>query len=115
MPLIAIPLTTTEREFLVQGLSQWKGPARPTEALSALFGYKDTAALDAGFERIQDAIERREPLPAEDWHRTLLATELAFASDLHGAGTEWSTVTRFSDTESIELLRSLQHKLAGLL
>jgi len=46
-----------------------------------------------------------------DWFRTLASTEIMFASDLFGAGVEWSIVTGLSDSESLMILRSVQRKL----
>jgi hypothetical protein len=41
----------------------------------------------------------------------LVATEIVFASDVFGAGVEWSTVTGSTDAETIAVLRQLQRKL----
>jgi hypothetical protein len=50
-----------------------------------------------------------------DWARILLATEIVFASDLMGSGTEWRTTTGMTDEETINLLRGIQRKLGGVL
>lgn len=47
-----------------------------------------------------------------DWLRVIQATELVFLSDSVGAGVEWS-VTRFTDGETVGLLRSIQEKFAS--
>jgi hypothetical protein len=46
-----------------------------------------------------------------DWARALLATELAFASEVVGSGYEWSTTTGWSDDTTVKILRSTQLKL----
>ncbi len=52
-----------------------------------------------------------EPLSRTDWTRTLLATEIVFIDNVVGAGWDWSPVTGFSDTETLQVLRRLQRKL----
>lgn len=37
-------------------------------------------------------------------------TEITWASDLVGAGLDFATVTGFSDTEAVSLLRGLQRR-----
>ncbi|MDM7888577.1 hypothetical protein QUG98_08930 [Curtobacterium sp. RHCJP20] len=51
-------------------------------------------------------------MPIDDWRRTLLATEVVFASDIVGSGIEWETATGVRDATALQLLRSLQRKLA---
>ena len=46
-----------------------------------------------------------------DWAWALLATELAFASEVVGSGYEWSTTTGWSDDTTVKVLRSTQLKL----
>jgi hypothetical protein len=55
-----------------------------------------------------------QPLTPADWRRALLATELAFASDVLGSGVEWSTTTGWRDDETIRCLRNIQRKLARI-
>jgi hypothetical protein len=53
-------------------------------------------------------------MSALEWTRTLAAAEISFASDIQGAGVEWSTVSGISDAEGIALLRQLQRKLGRI-
>jgi hypothetical protein len=52
----------------------------------------------------------RESLTDLDWARALFLTEITWASGLVGAGLDFATVTGFSDTEAVRLLRGLQHR-----
>jgi len=111
---IEITLTDKERRILLAGLLEWGGPAHPTEELAAAMGFKSVEDLLSQRDRLAQALVRKEPLTRLDWGRTLLATELAFVSDLIGSGVEWSTTTGLSDPESMKLLRAVQRKMAGL-
>jgi hypothetical protein len=51
----------------------------------------------------------------EDWRRTLLATEIVFASDVVGAGTDWPVTTGLSDQETVAALRAIQKKIGRAL
>ena len=46
-----------------------------------------------------------------DWARTILATEIVFASNLLGSGCDWSITTGFSDAETLKSLREIQTKV----
>ena len=106
-----VPLSKDERDLLAQGLLQWDGPATCTEELAVAIGFKSVDGLRIEAKRICGDLRDLRPLSQLDWTRTLLSTEIMFASDMMGAGVEWPTVTRFSDEETIVLLRGLQRKL----
>jgi len=53
-------------------------------------------------------------LSGRDCRSALIATEIAFASDVYGAGAEWPTVTGFADDETVEILRAVQRKLVSI-
>jgi hypothetical protein len=101
-----------ERRLLSEGLQQWGGPAKPTDQLAVAIGFAGVADFDAGRERIAAEIELGGPLTTLDATRALAATEIVFASDIFGAGVEWSIVTGLTDEETLRTLRSLQRKLA---
>ena len=65
--------------------------------------------------RLERAVTNGEPLTNLDWARVLFLTEITWASGLVGAGLDFATVTGFSDTEAVSLLRGLQRrrKLGG--
>ena len=109
--LIDVPLTDEERLFLRCGLSEWGGPARCTDALAFAMGFRNVANLHEEGHLLQESLGRHEPLSQHDWVRTLLATEIVFASNVVGSGRDWSISAGFSDEDSIRLLRTLQRKI----
>ena len=60
--------------------------------------------------RLERAVTNGEPLTNLDWARVLFLTEITWASGLVGAGLDFATVTGFSDTEAVSLLRGLQRR-----
>ena len=46
-----------------------------------------------------------------DWTRAMVATEIAFASDLLGVGTEWVVIDGRPDEYWVRILRTLQNKV----
>lgn len=109
--LIDLELTDVERTVLAVGLNEWGGPARVTEEFACAMGFRDQADMFGESQRIMKQLGRGEPLAALDWARTVLATEVVFASDLVGSGRDWTSTTGFSDVDTIELLRTIQGKL----
>ena len=110
--LIAVDLTKGERELLARGLAEWGGPASATEALARAMGFESSEDLEREGRELGYALRREDHLTREDWRRTLLATEIVFASDVFGAGTDWSITTGLSDEETIKVLRSIQRKFS---
>jgi hypothetical protein len=110
--LVLIDLTEPERYVLSRGLAEWGGPARCTDALAVAMGFQGLEDLLAEGHRMRRSIRAGEPLSREDWRRTLVATEVVFASDVFGAGWDWSITTGLSDEETIKTLRALQRKIA---
>ncbi|MFE4651373.1 hypothetical protein OH781_24390 [Streptomyces sp. NBC_01550] len=106
-----LTLTDEETRLLQQGLVEWSGPARCTEEFAVAMGFDDTDDLNRRGDRIRTALAAKEPLEPMDWARALLATELAFASEVVGSGYEWSTTTGWSDDVTVKILRSTQLKL----
>ena len=110
---VAFDLTDQERQLLWRGLFEWGGPARPTDALAIAMGFQDTANLLNEGSRIGEVIRAGGSLSKPDWRRALLATEIVFASGVVGSGLDWSITTGFQDDKTIEILRSIQRKMAG--
>jgi hypothetical protein len=106
-------LSADEREFLREGLSQWGGPAGCTDELAVAMGFDSVHDLLSENRRLAAGVSTGTPMSGRDWARTLVCAEIDFASDVFGAGVEWETVTAFSDTDSLRLLRSIQRKLVG--
>src|SRR6266700_711602 len=111
--LLAFDLTEEERFMLNRGLVEWGGPAYCTDAMAVAMGFESVADLAVQSQRILAELDAQAPLSGWDWKRTLLATEIVFASDVVGAGVEWPTTTGLDDARSLEVLRSLQRKLVG--
>ena len=111
LDLVDVELTGGERRLLDTGLGQWGGPARLTEQLAIAMGFAGQADFFAQSERLSEALRDSQALSRLDWTRILLATEIAFASDVVGAGVEWQTVVGWSDEETISVLRQVQRKL----
>jgi hypothetical protein len=107
-------LTDAERFVLTQGLAEWGGPAHCTDAMARAMGFRDVANLFEDGGRIARDLHARRPLSRRDWTRALLATEIVFASDVLGSGTEWPDTTGLDDQETLQTLRSIQYKLAGV-
>jgi hypothetical protein len=106
-------LAEDEWEILLAGVRQWGGPATPTAELAVALGFGDVSDLYAESRRLADVLSDRTDLSSVDAVRALVATEIAFGSDVFGAGVEWETVTGLSDEETIAVLRRLQRKLVG--
>ncbi|MFD9541628.1 hypothetical protein [Streptomyces sp. NPDC060022] len=106
-----LTLTDEESQLLQQGLIEWSGPARCTEEFAVAMGFEGTEDLNRRGLWIRRALAEREALDPMDWARALLATELAFASDVVGSGYEWSTTTGWPDDTTVRVLRSTQLKL----
>ena len=81
------------------------------EEFAVAMGFDGTEDLHYRSLRIRAALIAHEALEPMDWARALLATELAFASDVVGSGYEWSTTTGWSDETTVRVLRSTQLKL----
>ncbi|GLD02176.1 hypothetical protein Mkiyose1088_40420 [Mycobacterium kiyosense] len=109
--LVAVALTADDRWLLTHGLLQWRAPgARCTEAMAIAIGFDSVEDLLGRSDRLKALIDRGEPLSKADWTRTLLATEVCFASDVLGAGVEWDAIAG-DDAFTLEVLRLLQRKL----
>lgn len=113
MTTIGFALHPNEVTVLVRGLGQWDGPGRPTHELAIALGWPDLAGMDEGSARLARSIADGEELSPLDWTRALASAELAFASDVFGAGVEWSTCTGLDDASTLATLRGLQRKLVS--
>jgi hypothetical protein len=111
--LVNFDLSADERELLCEGLSQWGGPAGCTDELAIAMGFEGAGDLLTEIARLAAPVSTGTPMSGRDWARTLVCAEIDFASDVFGAGVEWETVTAFSDTDSLRLLRLIQRKLVG--
>lgn len=108
---IQLDLTDREREILRSGLHEWGGPAWVTQELAVAMGFRDQSDLFRDGDRLVAALKASKPMTPLDWAKTILATEIVFASDLVGSGCEWSTTTGWSDDETLTSLREIQRKV----
>jgi len=108
---VEVALDAEERRMLRCGLTEWGGPARCTEEMAVALGFQGVDDLHATGHQIAEALEAREPLTQLDWVRALLATEVAFASDVVGSGVEWAVTTGLTDRDALAVLRRLQRKI----
>lgn len=109
--LTYLDLDDDERYILSRGIVEWGGPAYPTEGLAVAMGFLSVQDLLLDGKRLHDAVKAGHPLSSTDWFRVVLATEIAFASDLVGSGRDWSITTGVSDEQSLRTLRGIQRKL----
>ena len=103
-----------ERELLWQGLHQWGGPTRPTDAIASVIGFEDVETLHRDGDWIRHLLREGRPLTKIDWARALIAVEIVWASNYYGAAGDWEIVSGWSDEQTLRSLRSIQRKLAGL-
>jgi hypothetical protein len=111
--LISVALSERERFLLRCGIVEWGGPARCTEEMAVALGFGSVQSLLDETDRLVRALDSGQPLSRLDWLRVLLATEVVFASNTLGSGTDWSTTTGLADDETIQLLRAVQRTLTG--
>lgn len=113
--IVEVPLTVDERDLLWQGLHQWGGPTRPTDAVARVIGFDDVESLHTEGRRIRALLREGAPLSKLDWQRALVAVEIVWASNFYGAGNDWEAVAAtWDDERTLHTLRSIQQKLAGL-
>ncbi len=108
--LVAVDLTDREREFIRQALEQWALSAADAPFPFQVLGLSTWEEFGALTLRLRRAVTSGQPLEDIDWARVLFLTEITWASDLVGAGLDFATVTGFSDTEAVSLLRGLQRR-----
>src|SRR6266550_6299637 len=113
--LVSIALTPDERALLMRGLSEWGGPAQCSDELAIAMGFAGVQDLSSQADRLRDALNKQAPLRSSDWRRTLVATEIVFASDVFGSALDWPTTTGLSDEKTIRLLREVQRKVGAAL
>jgi len=88
---------------------EFGGPAKGASLVAPLVGAASIHEFFQLTDRLQAAIRDGEPLSNLDWARALAITEISWASDLPGAGSEFGTNMR--DERALAALRSLQRKL----
>lgn len=114
MEFVVADLTERERDFISQALEQWALAASVMPFPFQILGLSTWDEFGELTFRLQHAVTDNEPLTDLDWARVLYLTECSWASEVVGAGRGFATVTGYSDTEAVSLLRSLQRKIGGI-
>jgi hypothetical protein len=109
--VVDVELADDERELLMCGLGQWGGPANASDVVAHLLGLADAAAMYAELDRIRRLLGERAPLTHRDWRCALAATEIVWASEFHGAASDWVTCTGWDDARTVQVLRRVQRRL----
>ncbi|MFE1592274.1 hypothetical protein [Nocardia sp. NPDC058705] len=104
-------LSVRERDFVDACLASWTGISTRAPIPVRALGYSDRDHFDHEVDRLRRAISVGGKLSEVDTARVLFLSELAFGSDLFGAGIEFRMVSTFDDTEGIAVLRALQRQL----
>jgi hypothetical protein len=112
------PLTTDERSLIWHALALWDGQISAKPIPIRVFGFNDWVQLDATTERLRQAVADSHNGDTTgicdlDRGRMQLLTELAWGSDLIGAGLEFAQMTGISDRTTTGLVRRIQRKLCG--
>jgi hypothetical protein len=102
-------------QLLGVGLIEWGGVAYCTNEFAVAMGFDSAQSMPIACRRIRKELIECGSLESNDWIRSLLATEVAFVSDVVGSGYEWSTTTGWLDEETVLTLRTVQRKLAKII
>jgi hypothetical protein len=112
--LVTVDLPGDQRGLLIEALTEWGGPTRPTDTLARAMGFADREAIHREGTRIRSALREHQPMTKRDRARALVATEFVFASYYYGAAGDWEVVTTWTDEQTLPVLRGLQRSLGGL-
>jgi hypothetical protein len=104
-------LSIRERDFVDACLASWTGISTKAPIPVRALGYADRDHFDDEVDRLRRATSAGAKLSEVDTARVLFLSELAFGSDLFGAGVEFRLVSSFPDDEGIAVLRTLQRRL----
>ncbi len=107
--LAEVDMTDDERRLLLAGLMEYGGPAQGAGVLAPLVRANSVKEFFQLTERLSAAIKGGQPLSDLDWARSLVLTEICWASDLLGASSDFGT--NLPDERALPALRSLQRKL----
>jgi hypothetical protein len=108
---VAIELTDEERELIVLALNEYAGTAQHTyKLLCPVLGQSNKHEWFQLINRLEFAIENKEPLSDLDWARAMFLTDICFGSTLVGSGLRFG---RGADEYWFEILRSLQEKVSN--
>ncbi|WP_431950874.1 hypothetical protein [Nocardia lijiangensis] len=104
-------LTPREHDFVDAALASWIGVSHSAPIPVRALGFADRSQFNEEVGRLRRAVGNHATLTETETARVLFLSELAFGSDLFGAGVEFQLVSPMRDAEGITILRSLQRKL----
>ncbi len=104
-------LTPREHDFVDSALASWVGVSTSAPIPVRALGFADRDRFNDEAARLRRAVRDGAMLTEVETARVLFLSELAFGSDLFGAGVEFQLVSPMRDAEAITILRSLQRKL----
>ncbi|MGQ4616828.1 hypothetical protein [Nocardia sp. R7R-8] len=104
-------LTPREHDFVDGALASWVGVSASAPVPVLALGFRDRDQFKDETIRLRHAVHNGAMLTEVETARVLFLSELAFGSDLFGAGVEFQLVNAMRDAEAITILRSLQRKL----
>ncbi|MBH0780500.1 hypothetical protein [Nocardia bovistercoris] len=104
-------LTPREHDFVDAALASWTGVSHGAPIPVRALGFFDRRQFNEEVGRLRHAVSNQATLTETETARVLFLSELAFGSDLFGAGVEFQLVSPMRDAEAITILRSLQRKL----
>ncbi|MBF6205482.1 MULTISPECIES: hypothetical protein [Nocardia] len=104
-------LTLAEREFVDGALASWVGVSTSAPVPVRALRFPDRESFKEETARLRRAVRDGAMLTEVETARVLFFSELAFGSDLFGAGVEFQIVNAVRDAEGIAILRALQRKL----
>ncbi len=111
--VVDLDLSAEERDLLWEGLHQWGGPTRATDAVARVIGFQTVDAMYVEKELIMEHLRAGQALTKRDLERALISIEIVFASSYYGAAGDWEIVTPWDDDRTLRVLRGIQRKLAG--
>ncbi|MGW0251066.1 hypothetical protein ACWDYH_31000 [Nocardia goodfellowii] len=104
-------LTAAEYEFVDAALASWVGVAGGSPIPVRALGFCDRDQFQNEIARLRQMASVGAVVTDLEAARVLFLSELAFGSDLFGAGVEFHLISPFSDNEALTILRALQRKL----
>jgi len=109
--IVSVALEPDERRFIAAALGVWDGVARDRPVPTRELRFSDLAEFLAETHRLGSLLVQHRTMSRLECSHVLFFTELAFSSDLFGAGLDFAAATGIPDSDGIVLLRQIQRKL----
>lgn len=111
---VGLALDEGELRLLIAATGVWFGAATPSDLQARAMGFRDLDDLRDHGTSFHERLAPESSFSPLEWTQLLMMAELGFASDIQGAGWEWSVITGIQDEEAIGILRRLQHHLISI-